>query len=506
MCETEIKQIEDTWCLFENLLYEDCLQLPPNGYLDENFKRISYFPDYIEKKLENFQNLLKIPSYKDIVKNMNIVKISKLIERINESIKNFFLGNTIKANKYANEAINLCKENLNNLTPWDFTIPFPYIENFYRIRATTDFFGDIQKPTDLFHCPFEKRYQLKPQRYSVPGIPCLYLGSSAYICWVELDRPNLNHIAITRYVTGPDEFNLIDLSWRPMQFCLFLKLCRKERFFEFNYEKIKDHTDEYRRMNQVVKNLYAYIHTWPLLLLCSIPCPKGSTEDYFKPEYLFPQLLIQWISNQEDKFHGIKYFSVKRTFLNKKDYDQYAYVGDILSCNIAIPVTCSQQEGYDSELLKRFSIRKPISYQDYQIKIDARNSYGYNYWKNDHDVKLEQSYRKYRYGDLLFGKLEKILHLPLTDASDFIKREKIFFLYGDDFPAPKWKLIDYFSKFGFDFLEHRRDKEVISWDYFITMNPQNRDYYPFKLLEKTKITSLEGFLISANLRKPEFLE
>lgn len=28
------------------------------------------------------------------------------------------------------------------------------------------------------------------QRFSIPGVPCLYLGTTSYVCWLEMDKPH----------------------------------------------------------------------------------------------------------------------------------------------------------------------------------------------------------------------------------------------------------------------------------------------------------------------------
>lgn len=45
---------------------------------------------------------------------------------------------------------------------------------------------------EMFHIPYDKRYLVGNQRFSLSGIPCLYLGGSSYICWEELGRKNFN--------------------------------------------------------------------------------------------------------------------------------------------------------------------------------------------------------------------------------------------------------------------------------------------------------------------------
>lgn len=41
---------------------------------------------------------------------------------------------------------------------------------------------------EMFHIPYDKRSKIGNQRYSVSGMPCLYLASSSYVCWEELGR------------------------------------------------------------------------------------------------------------------------------------------------------------------------------------------------------------------------------------------------------------------------------------------------------------------------------
>ena len=62
-------------------------------------------------------------------------------------------------------------------------------ENFYRIRIHKENFPIAID--NFFHIPFEKRGLVKTQRFSIPGFPSLYLGSSIYLCWEELNRPNI---------------------------------------------------------------------------------------------------------------------------------------------------------------------------------------------------------------------------------------------------------------------------------------------------------------------------
>jgi hypothetical protein len=52
---------------------------------------------------------------------------------------------------------------------------------------------------DMFHIPFEKRQLVKDQRYSIHGIPSIYLGSSIYDCYLELGKPSLDEFWVSLY-------------------------------------------------------------------------------------------------------------------------------------------------------------------------------------------------------------------------------------------------------------------------------------------------------------------
>ncbi len=84
-------------------------------------------------------------------------------------------------------------------------------QHLYRVRR-----GTMQSfsKSELFHIPFEERYKVRTQRYSIPGLPCLYLGGSIWVCWEELARPPFHEMQISRFeAAGP--IKLLDFGYRP---------------------------------------------------------------------------------------------------------------------------------------------------------------------------------------------------------------------------------------------------------------------------------------------------
>ncbi len=55
------------------------------------------------------------------------------------------------------------------------TIHDPNKNKLYKMRVGTN---HTYSKNEMFHIPFELRGLVKTNRYSIPGLPCVYLGSS----------------------------------------------------------------------------------------------------------------------------------------------------------------------------------------------------------------------------------------------------------------------------------------------------------------------------------------
>ena len=67
-----------------------------------------------------------------------------------------------------------------------------YIETgtpFYRMRSADNYTQYAKNTKDeMYHIPFNKRYLIGNERYSLTGFPTFYLSSSIYSCWEECNR------------------------------------------------------------------------------------------------------------------------------------------------------------------------------------------------------------------------------------------------------------------------------------------------------------------------------
>ena len=67
----------------------------------------------------------------------------------------------------------------------------------------------------MFHIGLNNRSLVDSQRYSFPGLPCLYLASSAYTCWMELGRPSFDSFQVAMFTPKDTAASVIDLSRFP---------------------------------------------------------------------------------------------------------------------------------------------------------------------------------------------------------------------------------------------------------------------------------------------------
>lgn len=222
---------------------------------------------------------------------------------------------------------------------------------------------------DMFHIPLEKRGRVKTQRYSIPGYPCLYMGESIYACWEEMGRPS--------------SWMVSKLTYHKMPILLDLRIPHKEMF--------------YHSTNKVLLR-------FPLIIACMVPV--FNEEDDYKPEYIIPQLLMEFIISQYDRkydfennifhtIHGIRYTSVHKN----TDFE----FPDEKFDNIVIPIVeATNNRGHCPVLCEQFQITEPTCDEYERI----RGEYSVDLGKAGYDSE-EQLKRNYEVS--MFGKMEKRL-------------------------------------------------------------------------------------------------
>lgn len=198
----------------------------------------------------------------------------------------------------------------------------------FRIRSRINKHKGEICPTDLFHIPFGYRHLTSNERFSISGQPCLYLSTFLNIAWKECGMP-------TSFYYSKYEFDYqrdADDPWR------FLVLAKPQIFR--NALCARTETDS-------LDFICRYLRTFPIVMACSIICKHQNAP--YKPEYVFPQLIMQWVHRHFETIKGVIYYSCVYDTSSRR-YNGY---------NIAIPAVDPNEDGYSKPLLERFTISNP---------------------------------------------------------------------------------------------------------------------------------------------------
>ena len=278
--------------------------------------------------------------------------VDNTIEKLKEIAKNSFKG--FPSTAYI-QLSNLLKTHRANLIWNEIQSETP----FYRMRH-------VEGPRinlgykQMFHVPISKRGLVKTQRYSTPGYPCLYLGESIYGCWEEMQRPVMSQ------------------CW--------VSLLKNQRAIELLDLRIPT-------VEQFIRDFSRYTQVFPLIIACMIPALNS--DDVYKPEYIVPQLIFEWIIKNQK--YGIYYTSSHKN----GDFD---FPTDKFN-NLAIPVKQPlAKTDYCPTIARDFKISNPLNNEIEQLResytLDA-GVYG-----NEENVQEELN-RNYNTSD--FGQLERRL-------------------------------------------------------------------------------------------------
>ena len=164
---------------------------------------------------------------------------------------------------------------------------------------------------DIFHVPFELRHNIDSNRYSIPGYPTLYLSNSIFLAYKELGEPDYNNLYVSKFYHikySNHSGTLLDMTNKPLY--------------------------------DTVEFKFKFLARWILTMACSVKV--GFPDSPFKPEYILPQIIFQWVKNNINiglrKVIGVKYSSTK--IIDSKE----GFYGGFY--NTAIPIHHSNKNGY----------------------------------------------------------------------------------------------------------------------------------------------------------------
>ena len=236
-------------------------------------------------------------------------EVDSVISHIQNAIHLERRGETWKAQQEIHEIIdNYCHERF-FINPMTSNFAFRGTAAFHdkdedemepRQREALTFFrcrtGKFQKQEELYPLSSSMLSFCSAQRYSLAGIPCLYLATTTYCCWMEIGRP--------------EEFSAS--SYKPTE------SGKKLRILNLAFSQ--------RQMHNLGKDSRAAYLLFPLVMAVSVAVKNPRADANFRPEYTISHLVMRCL--REFGIDGVAYCSSR--------------IDDVLgfphTINLAIPV------------------------------------------------------------------------------------------------------------------------------------------------------------------------
>ena len=195
------------------------------------------------------------------------------------------------------------------------------------------------KTTDMYHIPFNRRDLVATQRFSLPGIPCLYLGKTSFVCWQELGKPAANSFYVAA-VKPVEKLKLLNLAYTNAPLINSIA-CDIEKEENINIKK------------DLQSVLNCSLGIFPFIIATSFKI-YGDDRN-FKSEYIVSQLIMMLLFNR--KWDGIAYSS-KRMPMNERTF--------ATSLNIAIMPKRNDKEAY-SPLMTELVFKRPVNFEEFKL-------------------------------------------------------------------------------------------------------------------------------------------
>jgi len=286
------------------------------------YKTLTQHLELFEKKIEKLEEIAEISS--GIKSELPNIKTSN--KQILKIISSYLLGNSGSAYEILEELLEdeFYQKRITQLVEKNSS--FSNSESkLIRIRDSQD---QLNIREEMFHIPFSKRHLVANQRFSIAGLPCLYLGSSIYVCWLELGRQDFGKLWITGY-QSQNNFKLLNLAYD-------LNIIMNQ------YEN-----------NEIDSELFInYFLLWPFVMACSFQVKYPGAQ--FHEEYIIPSLLLQWITFRNKDIVGLKYLSTKL-----ENYDNPSF-----GINYVFPpIEITDEYDFCPKLRERFKLTNPLSWE-----------------------------------------------------------------------------------------------------------------------------------------------
>ena len=204
---------------------------------------------------------------------------------------------------------------------------------FYKARISEN---KLQK-NDMLHIPFNMRSHVATQRFSIPGVPCLYLATTSFGCWIEMGMPSASTFQVS-YFSLPTNLKVLNLCYQ---------------------QYLIDGKSSYIENERELKDFNNAVEIFPLVIASSFKIDEQNRT--FKSEYIISQLIMQ-VANSS----GIDAVA----YLSKRINDCLAYP-QCVNIAILMPQTNIKQNDLYWSRINEIKLTEPYSFSDFQKQYNA---------------------------------------------------------------------------------------------------------------------------------------
>lgn len=378
--------------------------------------RLSEFqiPVQIQNDCDYYQTLISIlDKYYDHISTIcnlsseTIHDVAANIEIIKDAIQNYFKGNICAAKVLIQDLIKVYLDEDFFVSKFDKSYAFrgiaplkeqqkkfgydvAYKELYQAMNEVpiSMFRGRISKTNleikEMLHIPFDSREKVSTERYSMSGIPCLYLATTTLGCYLELGTPQYDTLYLSSFKVNNPKMKLLNL-------CITqYTINGAAAGYVENYE---------------IPHILNLIKIFPLIIASSFVVNNNAKRS-FKTEYIIPQLIMMSIN--ELGIESVAYLSVHMP-------DYYAYPQCV---NIAIPMVQNDFSNKYSNQLQYFTLTEPVCFSSClrNHRRPATKSYINKFYDTTPHSIIELDKNCIGYVNTDFGKVDDIIiaqpHLP----------------------------------------------------------------------------------------------
>lgn len=325
---------------------------------------------YYSKLTEILEQYEKMVFELDFIEERIKLNIRENIDSIKDAMISYYSGNLEESKNEIRKILNTYLDSSlvttisNSSAFYGILMQHTDVEpTFFRARTGKNEF-EVQ---DMLPISMDNRGIVSTNRFSIPGIPCLYLGTTSYCCWLEMDMPLDNEF----YVSAIK----MNKNLKILNFAIGFSNLEGEQILAQ-----VEHSLTQGLINSFYDRTLDLIQLWPLI--CATSFVNKNATNNFRSEYVISQFITQ-IIQEKDEIIGVAYSS-------KKLKESRAFPHAI---NLAIPMVPNLKQNHSQNKYLGYMHDEKYSEKLKEIKFSLpQNLNVYSKFENSLNIHIKKDF------------------------------------------------------------------------------------------------------------------